>query len=434
MLLLHLSDIHFREPDCENPDLDPERPIRTVMLRDARQRIQTLGPVDAILVGGDIAYKGHKQEYVAAFNWLKELAEATGCCLERVFVVPGNHDVDRSITAGQTSVRNAQAAIARALTNDRDRELRAQLNDPHTGQALFASVAEYNEFAKLFNCQIYSPDRLYWKQELPLKDGVRLRIFGLTSILLSGINGQNDTRESLYLSPLQTVLDPVDDVINLVISHHPPDWFMDQDDVDDAIRSRAAIHIFGHKHRQRIYKDDSYVRFGAAAVNPDRNETGWQPGYNLININVVGEGLSRSLEINAHLLQWQSNPDMFRPALTSQREPVNYHKIPIPTHNPTVSENSYQNILVEPMLGSESREDVVDVEAAMGNESTRNLVFRFWNLTVSQRREITLRLGLIEQDEISLPEPERYGRALMRAGERDMLLQLADEINKVETH
>src|SRR3546814_262534 len=74
-----------------------------------------------------------------------------------------------------------------------------------------------------------------------------------------------------------------------------------------------------------------------------------------------------------------------------------------------------------------------DVEAAMSNEDTRNLVFRFWNLTVSQRREITLSLGLIDEDELRLLEPERYGRALLRAGERDLLNELAREIARLET-
>lgn len=54
----------------------------------------------------------------------------------------------------------------------------------------------------------------------------------------------------------------------------------------------------------------------------------------------------------------------------------------------------------------------------------QNLVFRFWNLTISQRREITLSLGLIEESEMSLPEPERYGRALLRASERGLLDRL----------
>ena len=63
MLLLHISDIHFRAPDCVNPDLDPDRPYRTRMIHDARTRTQTLGPVGAILVSGDIASKGDPREY-----------------------------------------------------------------------------------------------------------------------------------------------------------------------------------------------------------------------------------------------------------------------------------------------------------------------------------------------------------------------------------
>nr|VFJ95018.1 MAG: Calcineurin-like phosphoesterase superfamily domain-containing protein [Candidatus Kentron sp. LFY] len=95
MLLLHISDIHFRAPDCTTPDLDPERPFRIHLLRDARNRIATLGPVGAILVTGDIAYKADPVEYDTAFRWLEELANLCECPLERVYVVPGNHDLAR---------------------------------------------------------------------------------------------------------------------------------------------------------------------------------------------------------------------------------------------------------------------------------------------------------------------------------------------------
>jgi len=59
-------------------------------------------------------------------------------------------------------------------------------------------------------------------------------------------------------------------------------------------------------------------------------------------------------------------------------------------------------------------------------------VFRFWNLTTSQRREIALKLDLIDRDELKLPEPERYGRALLRAGERSVLDQVAREVAQRE--
>jgi hypothetical protein len=55
-------------------------------------------------------------------------------------------------------------------------------------------------------------------------------------------------------------------------------------------------------------------------------------------------------------------------------------------------------------------------------------VFRFWSLKASERRSITLQLGLITEEELALPEPERYGRALIRASERGRLDELAHEI------
>nr|VFJ73585.1 MAG: 3',5'-cyclic AMP phosphodiesterase CpdA [Candidatus Kentron sp. FW] len=439
MLLLHISDIHFRTPNCTTPDLDPERPFRTHLLRDARNRINTLGSVGAILVTGDIAYKGAPEEYDAAFHWLKDLSEACQCPLERVYVVPGNHDVDRSTTR-EPAVRKAQHAIQAAESRHREQALRDRFGDPDASHALLKPLTAYNDFAGRFSCQVYPPERLYWKQEIELDNGVALRIHGLTSTLLSGTDGDDDTRCSLYLSPLQTVLDPVGNVVNLVMCHHPPDWFLDYDDVDEAICSRAAIHLFGHNHRQRIMDPTDYIRFSAGAVNPDRHEPGWEPGYNLIDVKIAGDGADRNLEINAHVLRWQSNPDQFVPKRTRKGEEVFRHRIPISDHSyarqaigdadvPAITGNS------EPIHdGPIHNNDGLDVEAAMSNASTRKLVFRFWELRVSQRREIARKLELITEDELSLPgsESERYGRALMRAAERGLLDQVAGEIEKRE--
>ena len=442
MLLLHLSDIHFRAPHCLEPNLDPDHHVRTLMLHDIRDRVHELGPVNAILIGGDIAFKGAPAEYETATHWVHEIVDVAQCPLTRVFVVPGNHDVDRTIIQRTPAVQNTQAAIVRPSQAQRPEVFRTQISDPDTAQSLLAPIAAYNDFAKSFNCQVYLPERLYWKQDIKLEDNVVLRVHGLTSTLLSGANGQDDTRESLYLSPLQTVLVPLPDVVNLVLSHHPPDWFMDQDDADDAICARAAIHMFGHKHRQRITREAGYVRFGAAAVNPDPNEPGWQPGYNLVDMHVTGTGRARSLSIAAHLRQLQSNPAQFRATLTPQGEEVFRHSIPFPgpQHTcapagilaPTPATPDTEPAATATVVGS-VRDPDPDVEAAMGDANTRNLVFRFWNLTSSQRREIMLRLQLITPQEVSLPEPERYGRGLIRAGKRQQLAELAHEVAQKES-
>lgn len=431
MLLLHISDIHFRHPVCGTP-MDPDRPYRTHLVRDARDRARAWGQVNAILVTGDIAYRGAPPEYEAALTWLSDLASACACPLERVFVVPGNHDVDRSVIVNNVSVRNAQHAIKSAAQGRRERELLEQLQDSDAGRALMAPLAAYNVFAARFNCQVYSPDRLFWQQSLPFDDqGVSLLIYGLTSTLLSGAGGGDDTRESLYLSPLQTVLDPVDRVVNLVMCHHPPDWFIDQDDVEDAIRGRAAIHLFGHKHRQRIARDAGYARFSAGAVNPDRNEPGWEPGYNLIRLSLGETAGRRHVELEAQLLVWQTNPDMFRPRMVSATDSVFRHRLPLHELSALAQHGGPGDSSTEPASPGEVDAPKA-VEAPMTDQRTRNLVLRFWTLSSSQRRDIAERLGLIDQGDLQRPEPERYGRALLRAGERGLLEQVAEEVERLE--
>jgi metallophosphoesterase superfamily enzyme len=153
LLLLNIADIHFRHPYC-NTEMDPDLPYRSELVSYVHARVGVLGSVDAILVGGDIAYHGLPQEYEAAFAWLRELADAAGCAVERIFVVPGNHDVDRSVMTRSPGVRNVQHAISRADPARRERELFEQFQNPETGRALFTPLAAYNEFAARFDCQL----------------------------------------------------------------------------------------------------------------------------------------------------------------------------------------------------------------------------------------------------------------------------------------
>lgn len=439
MLILHISDIHFRHPECATPDLDPDRPYRTRLIQDVRSRVKALGSdVDVILVGGDIAFRGAPAEYEAALQWLGDLADACGCKRERIFVIPGNHDIDRNTVMMDPGVRNVQQAIIRA--DNPERELAVQFRHKQTGDALLAPVASYNAFAARFSCQVYTPDRLYWHQDLPLNASTKLRIYGLTSTLLSGAWApKDDPRPGLYLSPLQTVLDPVDNVINLVMCHHPPDWFIDCDDITDALAGKAAVHVFGHKHRQRIHRDPRYIVFSAGAVNPDRNEKGWEPGYNIFRLTLGELDRGHHLDVEAYLLCWQTNPDRFRPKQDQDGQEVFRHRVALQNiitvaGSPGVAAAGDLGAAIADGPGATATAvDVkIDAEAAMGDERTRNIVLRFWALASSERREISKKLDLLEAGEMDLPEPERYGRALMRAGEKKLLSSLADEIERME--
>ena len=73
--------------------------VKAQLIVDAGEIVRTLpsGVAHGILVTGDIAQAGKAAQYTDAGRWLDQLAEAVGCEPFRIQMVPGNHDLDRSL-------------------------------------------------------------------------------------------------------------------------------------------------------------------------------------------------------------------------------------------------------------------------------------------------------------------------------------------------
>ena len=89
---LHLSDFHFGK------DGYGQRQLFKYILDHVRERVSNGDVPDLVFITGDIANKGQDKEYEEFYeNFFMPLRE----CLpsdsqERIFVIPGNHDVDRN--------------------------------------------------------------------------------------------------------------------------------------------------------------------------------------------------------------------------------------------------------------------------------------------------------------------------------------------------
>ena len=91
---LHLSDWHQRGEAFNR------KVVRDKLLDDLRQRTRidpALAQVDFVVFSGDLAYAGQEKEYLAAQkHFLDPVLKAVGLGPERLFLVPGNHDLDRA--------------------------------------------------------------------------------------------------------------------------------------------------------------------------------------------------------------------------------------------------------------------------------------------------------------------------------------------------
>lgn len=90
---LHISDLHLRP--AAGKKYEQGRVLAGLFALLERERDAT--PLDLIFVTGDLAQSGRAEEYVLVVELLTRLMAATGVPRERVFVVPGNHDVDRGV-------------------------------------------------------------------------------------------------------------------------------------------------------------------------------------------------------------------------------------------------------------------------------------------------------------------------------------------------
>lgn len=88
---LHISDLHLRPDRVKRYDQD--RVLRGLLeyLQHDRQAF----PIDLVFVTGDLAHGGRPEEYELVVELFERLAAATRVPLDRFYVVPGNHDVDR---------------------------------------------------------------------------------------------------------------------------------------------------------------------------------------------------------------------------------------------------------------------------------------------------------------------------------------------------
>lgn len=431
--LLHLSDIHFR--DGESGDVyDLDTDLRNELERDAERMRTRLKTIGGIVVTGDIAFGGKKEEYDIARVWLEKLCNVLGCAHESVWTVPGNHDVDRQVIDNSETLRTFHDRLRRA--SDIDSQIAAFMRDVVAKRVLFDPIVQYNVFAARFQCDL-AFDRPYWDEDLLLNDGSKLRMRGLNTTLISWTN-DDDKANKLLLGSIQSKPPTFDDVTYMTLCHHPPQWLIDDDDVSQNLSQRVRVQLFGHKHKQRVELIDNSVRVTAGAIHPNRREPEWCPRYNVISLSVDGTNNSRTLNVITYPRVWNKDDGIFQGDYDASGSDVRTHVLKLGTWNrpPERHQSAASTIvgeapntlrLAEAKLPQEK--DQLSQESGLMNKA-RRLVYRFYSLPYDVRIEVAQGLHLIREDDEGLQGGELFNRLLRRAKDENMLSRLWEEVQR----
>jgi tetratricopeptide (TPR) repeat protein len=93
--ILHISDLHERGPRESEP-FRRRRVLGDAWKRNLDELLKD-GAIDLVCLTGDIADWGKPSEYVSASSFIEALLKQLSLPIERLFLVPGNHDIDRRI-------------------------------------------------------------------------------------------------------------------------------------------------------------------------------------------------------------------------------------------------------------------------------------------------------------------------------------------------
>lgn len=337
---IHLSDIHFGAGDSSR-GFDRQAVTRAIC-DDARGFAGRWGSPDRILVTGDIAQRADPREYEAAHGWLRDLSEAVGASLDRVRVVPGNHDVDRAI-AGQKPTQRAHEAI-----RDSPEEIDGDLfQDPRLRSNLAKKLGAYRSFVakRLPGHPAACSTGIDWTELLPAIAGERgqVRIAGLSTVWISDAFDGRDKRhpEARALCPnlivgrgqLELTIGAPDPMtLFLVLTHHPPSWLDPRSAawLESALAPRTHVHLSGHVHDAqagvvfRMGRSGTSARCVAGASHGDPAETygyawggvrwngaerrweiGWAPRVHVPGLQQVVADRTRNPDLDGDDFAWE---------------------------------------------------------------------------------------------------------------------------------
>lgn len=419
-MFVHLSDLHFREP--ESGLAQREAMLRNRLLDDTPKAVALTDAkkVTAILVSGDIARSGQRAEYVEARTWLDRLCDRLGLDSTQTLTCPGNHDVDWTRLSDARKTTNA--ALRTCLTYLLDAEIDGMLADP---DEVLAPIEPYQEFAAGSACSIEK--FLAWDlPPLPLAGGYSLAIRGASSIINSDA-GDGAGTMAVQKNQLQVEHDP--GVIRMLLIHHSPYFWRRENPRPGKCGNHVVLYGHTHEATHQVV-DGTCLEITAGAVHPEETEAFAVPSYNVIEVSVEEPDDTPAnvalVRIRVFHRSFSAQDDQFldQGPAPSINEVVRILRVNAPDWTPEPSDNGGMSGVAEPQPPLQTSEGAPDPH--------RLVLSRYQRLGAGDRLRVLDRLG-IPRAEIQVLSPHKQIREVAnRVTNSDQLAAFLNAAAEIE--
>ena len=250
---LHISDFHVRCSDSWSRDT-----VLNAMLRDLQSRCDEGLVVDFVLVSGDLVFSGKKDEYQLISKFLIELSDTLELSCDKMYCVPGNHDVQRD----RQKMCFAGARQKLESVND----VYSFLNDIEERTTIRNRLKNYYEFEECFfrnQIRKRTSDELGYVSFFEIEE-FHIAVLGLNTAWLAN-GGDGDDRQILLgehqANDAIRIAQEAKPHIVIGLQHHPFDLLrrFDQQSTQSSLEKACQFIHCGHLHSPYTYETTGHT-------------------------------------------------------------------------------------------------------------------------------------------------------------------------------
>lgn len=258
---IHISDIHIKSAGEHLEKYNSEIVLKSLWKDISnRSRInQELAELDFVFITGDLAWSGadldSTDEYDQVYERLiKPLSEHAGININRIFLVPGNHDVARSKIDDE--VKTLESTLS---TRDSISELFVDPKWDEKRAKVFSRLEAYTKLmTKRFNHLPVDPISLTYSKTIPEAGSKpQIKVVGLNSAWLA--RGGKEDKESIALGEpiVKQLLNSEKDTpcLTIALVHHPLSyiWYKKCEmSTLQTLKANADFLLAGHVHQSDV--------------------------------------------------------------------------------------------------------------------------------------------------------------------------------------